>query len=424
MSSLRQSVEAFRVELKREWRFVLATFAASGTGYLGSAAAPFIVQALIEAGLSHRQAGDLGTIELTTLALGSILSTPIVAHVSHRKLAVGGACLAALGLLISMLSEAYLAMIVGRVIIGSGSALAIAGANATIAAREDAERIFAIIWTMGGGVTASISLGLPKLVAGGNYPMGFGVLLVFCLAALPFMFWIPHRPPRFANELDAGADPMSPAGRVTFADSAPASRFGAFGPAAMLVLTAIFLYSVAEQMLWQFSYELAVDAGIPGEKVGPIIGFTVAMGLVGGAFAAWLGVRWGRILPVTIGTLASVAGRWIFIEASTTEMLWVGGLLWGLGFYFVSPYQVGLAAAIDRRGRVAVASAGASNLGYGLGPSISGRIRQYQIEHELDHSMLIWVIAGATALSLLLLLPIAFRVDRALGFREKRAASQ
>lgn len=419
MSSLRQSLESFRIELKREWRFIIATFAASGTGYLGSAAAPFIVGALIEAGLSHRQAGDLGTIELTTLALGSILTTPIIPHVSHRKLAVGGVLFAALGVVISALSEAYLPMIIGRVIIGTGSALAIAGANATIAAREDAERVFAIIWTMGGAVTAALSLGLPGLVAGGNYPAGFWVLLVLCFAALPCLLWIPHRPLDLAGSSETSGDP-----RVALVDPTPAGRFGALGPAALLVLAAIFVYSIAEQMLWQFSYELAVDAGIPGEKVGPIIGFTVAMGLVGGAIAAWLGLRLGRVLPLVIGTLLSVAGRWIFIEATTADMLWVGGLLWGLGFYFVSPYQVGLAAAIDRRGRIAVASAGVSNLGYGLGPSIAGRIRQYQIEHELDHSMLIAVIAGATALSLLLLLPVAIRADRAGGSREIRAAAQ
>jgi DHA1 family inner membrane transport protein len=419
MSLLRQSAEAFRTELEREWRFIIATFAASGTGYLGSAAAPFIVEALIQAGLSHRQAGDLGTIELTTLALGTILTTPIVPHVSHRKLAVGGVLVAAMGLVISALSEAYLPMIVGRVIIGTGSALAIAGANAAIAAREDAERVFAIIWTMGGAITALLSLGLPKLVAGGNYPGGFWVLLMLCAAALPLVFWVPHQPPSLAGAGETSGDP-----RVALEDPTPAGRFGAFGPMAMLVLAAIFVYSVAEQMLWQFSYELAVDAGIPGEKVGPIIGFTVAMGLVGGAIAAWLGLRLGRSLPLVIGTLFSVAGRWIFIEATTTDMLWAGGLLWGLGFYFVSPYQIGLAAAIDRRGRVAVASAGASNLGYGLGPTIAGRIRQYQVDHELDHSMLILVIAGGTALSLLLLLPMAIRADRTGGSREICAAAQ
>ncbi len=63
MPKIRVGLDAFLVGVRREYRFVLATFAASGIGYLGSAAAPVLVNALIDAGLDHRQAGDLGAIE-------------------------------------------------------------------------------------------------------------------------------------------------------------------------------------------------------------------------------------------------------------------------------------------------------------------------------------------------------------------------
>ncbi len=46
-------LDRFLLYVKREFRFILATFAASGIGYLGSAAAPIIVQAMIDAGLDH-----------------------------------------------------------------------------------------------------------------------------------------------------------------------------------------------------------------------------------------------------------------------------------------------------------------------------------------------------------------------------------
>jgi len=421
MSTPIQSPDDLRFGLMREWRFLLATFAATGVGYLGAAGAPFIIEALIAAGLSHSQAGDLGTIELSSLALVSLLSTPFVPYVSHRKLAVSGVLVTIVGLVISATSEAYLPMILGRIGIGTGSGLAIAAANATVAAREDAERIFAIIWTLGGGITAMLGLVLPRVVADGNYPMGFLTLLVLCLAALPCVFWIPHRPPSLAEETNGDASNAKPPLEITGASST--GRFGVFGPSAILVLLGIFVYSVAEMALWQFSYELAIDAGVPGDEGGRIISFTVAMGLVGGAIAAVLGTRLGRVFPIVIGTLLSTAGRWVFIGASGAEMLWAGGLLWGLGYYFVSPYQIGLAAVLDRRGRVAVASAAAGNLGFGLGPTIAGRVRQYEIEAGLDHTTLIFVIAGSTFLSLLLFLPVAYRIDRAFRARENPASA-
>ncbi len=59
-----------------------------------------------------------------------------------------------------------------------------------------------------------------------------------------------------------------------------------------------------------------------------------------------------------------------------------------------------------------MAATGFINLGYGLGPALGGRVRQHQMDQGLDHSILVVVIAGATLLSMLLLLPVAMRLDR------------
>jgi predicted MFS family arabinose efflux permease len=117
-------------------------------------------------------------------------------------------------------------------------------------------------------------------------------------------------------------------------------------------------------------------------------------------------------MPLVVGSLLSVAGRAIYIVATTPEALATGSLLWGIGFYFVGPYQIGLAAALDRRGRVAVAATALINLGYGLGPTLGGRIRQFQLDQGLDYTILVAVIAGATLLSMLLMLPVAVKLDR------------
>jgi MFS family permease len=402
-------------QLARDWRFILATFAATGVGYLGSNVGPVIVQALIDSGMRHQQAGDLGTIELLTLAICTTLVAPVVPRVSHRKLAVGGALIAALGAAISAMSESYAAMILGRIVIGAGSGLAIAGANAAVSAREDAERIFAIIWTLGGGITVGIAVFLPLVVEGGAYGLGYCVLLLLCVAALPLVLWLPAKPQSFGTDTStlstiAGGEVPSAVGEVR--DRLSQGRAGPFGPLALLTLVGIFIYSITEQALWQFSYDIAVDHGMAYDTVRYVLGVATFAGLTGGALAAWLGLRWRRVAPLVIGCLISLAGRWLYIEATATETLVAATLLWGVGFYFVGPYQIGLAAALDRRGRVAVAAAAAVNLGYGLGPTLGGRVRQYQVDHGLDSDLLVAVIAGATALSLLFLLPAALRLER------------
>jgi predicted MFS family arabinose efflux permease len=112
-------------------------------------------------------------------------------------------------------------------------------------------------------------------------------------------------------------------------------------------------------------------------------------------------------MPIVIGSLVSVAGRWLYITSSTAEMVFLAGLLWGLGFYFVTPYQIGLLAERDRTGRLAVAAGGVGNFGYALGPAIAGRVLE-----AFDPSAFLYIVAGGTALSLVLLLPITLQLDR------------
>ncbi len=402
MSKTRLGLEPFLLGVRREYRFVLAAFAASGIGYLGSMAAPVIVNALLDAGFDHQQAGDLGTIELLALSVAAAGITPYVPIVSHRKLAVGGALMAALGFVISALSVGYTPMIVGRIATGIGSGLALSGVNAAVAAREDAERIFAIIWTMGGAITASLAMYLPRVVEGGGYPLGFGALLLLALIGLPCIFWLPHKPVAPAQPITEGAASTgSPSG------SSDPDLKTVFGPLVWTAFAGMFLYSAAEQALWNFAYNLPIEAGVDPALTAKMLAFTTIMGLAGGVIAALLGVRLGRVFPIVLGCLLSLSGRWLYISSASSSMLLLGSVLWGIGFYFISPYQIGLVAAVDRTGRAAVASAVAFNFGYAVGPGLAGRILQY-----MDREWLMMIIAASTLVSLLLFLPLAIRVDR------------
>ena len=87
--------------------------------------------------------------------------------------------------------------------------------------------MFALIWTAGGAVTAALAFGLPFVAADGNYPMGFGVLLVLCLAALPLMRWVPHSRARVNEQIEAASDASGAVG------GEPAATLGAiFTPVA------------------------------------------------------------------------------------------------------------------------------------------------------------------------------------------------
>jgi MFS family permease len=413
--TLNEKFADFRSFVACEHTFILASFAASGAGYLGSTAAPFLLDALYKSGLNYQQAGDLGMVELLTLAVVATLIGPIVPRFSHTKLAMTGCLVAAAGVATSAMSgvDNYGLMMVGRLITGCGSALAISGANAAVAAREDAERIFAIIWTMGGGITAALPLIMPRLanlefgmdsvVEGGNYRACFGLMFVGCFAFLYFVRNLPARPASLAatapsaDSGDASAE-QSAAGRLSTSDMV----LGGMALAGMLI------YSIAEMALWQFAYTVPVESsGLDEDLVAYVLSCTTFAGLSGGAIAAWLGTRVGRVIPITVGMLVNLVGQVVFLSATTPAMLWIGGVCWGLGFYFVSPFQIGLVSALDRRGRLAVASGAAMNYGYAFGPGIAGRTLE-----NLDKNALVMIIAGMTITALLLFLPLAIRVNK------------
>jgi hypothetical protein len=255
---------------------------------------------------------------------------------------------------------------------------------------------------MGGAITASLAMYLPGITEGGKYPLGFGALILLSLVGLPFIFWLPHKPVAPAQPSTDRADSTT----MTSGSSGSDLRT-VFGPLVLMTFAGMFLYSAAEQALWNFAYNLPIEAGVDPTLAARVLGFTAFMGLAGGAIAAALGVRLGRIFPIVLGCLLSVSGRWLYISSASSSTLLVGSLLWGIGFYFVSPYQIGLVAAADRTGRAAVASAAAFNFGYAVGPGLAGRILQ-----NMDREWLMMIIAGSTLVSMLLFLPLAIRVDR------------
>jgi len=49
-------------------------------------------------------------------------------------------------------------------------------------------------------------------------------------------------------------------------------RVGLFGSLALLILAGRFVYSLTEQALWQFSYDIPVDHGIAYHTVRYVLG--------------------------------------------------------------------------------------------------------------------------------------------------------
>jgi predicted MFS family arabinose efflux permease len=139
-----------------------------------------------------------------------------------------------------------------------------------------------------------------------------------------------------------------------------------------------------------------------------------------GGFLAWrLGARFGRVLPLLIGSLISVLSRFGFMLADDYTTMLAAAVSWGFGFYFISPYQMGVAATMDRTGRVAVAAGAMMNFGYAFGPGIGGAVIGY-----LGQQALLPVVVACVVLPLFMLLPVAIAQDRAARMLLRESAPE
>lgn len=385
-----------RLPTPAEAQFQIACIAAFGVGYLGSYSAAVINPwILAQTPLDEPAVGVLGSIELLLLALFSLVLAPLAPRVSYRGLAIAGCAAATFGYVLSSQTVAFGPMAAARVIMGIGAGIAIVAVNAAVAASDDPDRRFAMIYAVGGIVAAAYVVGLPLGLARWGYQGGFAICALMCLMALPFCLYLP----RHSEEL-----PQTPTGapQILAPEAAPNAL------AVVLVLGSIGIYSIGEQALWAFAGEIGVrNVGMPKESVGRILAGMTLAGTLGG-FLAWkLGARFGRALPVLIGGVASAVGRGAYMMTNDYALMIAWAVLWGLSFYFISPYQMGVAAAMDRTGRVAVAAGAMFNFGYAFGPGIGGAVIGY-----LGLPALLPVVVGCMVISMVMLLPVAVAQDR------------
>jgi predicted MFS family arabinose efflux permease len=372
-----------RIQLK----LVAAVVAAAGVGYLGANLMPVVNVALLaEAAYDERAVGLLGSFELAAVALGCLLLAPWIARISRRKLATVGALVAGCGFAIAAASETFAAIAIGRLVAGAGGGVALGAANATVASAEDPDRTFALTYLVGGFIASVLLAILPQAIEVGGYPAAFASLAGLCVMSIPFFVWLPRA-------YSAGARPVRSGASVSLA--------------AALLLGAAFLYSVTEQGLYAFSGEIGVRVGLPLDTVGPVIGAMMLAGLIGSGVASWLSTRLGRTLPIAAGFCLSALSRWGVVHASSTSEYVVMSILWGFAFFFLLPYMMGAAAALDPGGRWTTVVGAVLMLGYAVGPGTAGIVVTNLGYPIFGVFVVIFTLGG-----LALILPISLSMDR------------
>ena len=354
MSSIDLDVNASRVTPSPfdRWQTIAFGIVLTLVGYSVMVGVPVLTTAWVEQlGFSQPQAGRVAGADLGGLALGSVMSSLVMARWNRRWLAVLGIAIAMLANGLCLVVTAYEPTLWLRVLAGVGSGILTAVGVATLGGSSRPARAFNfMLFAFAFSQAAELKV-LPMLSMSGVYT----VFLMCFLICLPLLYWIPTAP--------------LPGERRSDAAVAAARRLPRYLP--WVCLAAIFFTYVNIGTYWVYIELASLDAGIDADWIGNLLVWVSLGSLVGCLIATVLSNRFGlaRPLLVTLLIMTAIVGiltleinpLHLFISLASFNVLWI----------FIDVYQMGTVAVIDRSGAFASLMPGAQGLGQIVGPYLA-----------------------------------------------------
>jgi len=264
------------------------------------------------------------------------------------------------------------------------------------AAQERPENLFAIVNAVSiayAGVFLPIA---PAIVSAWQLPGIFLSLAAIAMAAGTMIRWLPRIPAPQASTAVQGA-------RHWLATPTLSANV------IMVLIMMLFLYT-GHGAVWAYQERIGVSVGMPSHEVGKWLGASMLIcGVTGSMLARLLGMSIGRIWPQTLSLGISVVAALLLVLGATPGIFAFACGLIALSWYYGLPYQMGLLAEYDRRGRLNMIGSTMITAGAAVGPAIAA---------VLVGSMGHWtvgVLAGLCYLAgLILVLPPAIEVARGI----------
>jgi MFS family permease len=338
-------------------RRFLGTFAAIyGIGYLSYMLMPALIGSLIEGlGINEDGAGLIATTELVALAVTLLVLAPRMARMRLRTLAFTGAGLAIAGSALATLVVALPLLAASRAIAGVGMGMCIAAANAVIAASESPQRLFAGVFSIGQLQAAVLMTLIPVFTTRWAHVGGYGFVAVWFALMMCMLVWLPRD-------------------RVAAPDGSAEQERSSLGVFFLPSVVGMILVGGCDGMLWTFTERIAESLALDAQTIGLVLGGALVCGVLGAAFSAWLGERFGVVKPIAIA-LPILGACYLAVTFATTPTVYAVAQLSVLfSFGFVIPYLLGFNGSLDPKGRVMVAASGAMLAGMAIGPAVSGAI--------------------------------------------------
>lgn len=368
---------------------VLALLATAGFFYVNIMSA--IVDGLVTGlGFTNPQAGMVGAANIYGASVGSFIAVLLVRRISWRPALKGLLLLLLLLDLGSLAIRDPLVLTGVRALHGLFGGLAVGVTYSVMARTRSPDRAFGMLLLVQFGLGGLGVMFLPTLVPSHGTQVLFLSLAALSACALLATFTLPAL--AGADSADAvRAAPLPPALRAT----------------ALLALVSLFLFQAGNMALAAFIIRLGEHFHLAREFIGQALGWATWIGAAGAVLVIVMGTRFGRLRPLCVAMLLTLAGTAGFFRSDLAAVFFVANVGTAITWSFVVPYLFGMLSRLDGSGRLATLGGFVSKLGLASGPLAAG----YLLRTD-DFFPLITVAIAALALAAVAVLSAAHRIDR------------
>lgn len=317
---------------------------------------PGFVQALIQdGGFSAREAGFIASAETSGMALTAVFLMFFVTKISWRRICLVSLFLVIVGNLASIITGDFVAFCALRCLAGIGAGALIALTYGAIGMTNKPDRNFGICIMFVLTYGAFAFLAMPWL----HSTIGLAGLLVFFaslgIVAVPLVRFMPDVGEAFHEPLAARAINIG-------------------GRQKALALAAVLLFFIANFAVWSYFFRIGVTAGIQSGQASHALAISQFFGIAGAFTTALLGARLGRVIPIAIGILVSMACIACLIGPIGATTFGIVAAIYVYAWNMTHPFLFAAMASFDPKGKMVVYGVGMEYLGISLGPACAATV--------------------------------------------------
>jgi len=352
---------------------------------------PFTIGVLVEGyGFDLKTAGLYASIEIVVMSIAAMAVAPVMNKIRNSRLAITGGLIIALGNVIVAMYATSTLVVLGLMIAGVGYGFVAAAVNASVASSDEPEKVYAsgiLVYAIAGSVL-------------------FAVLPMLYLDSFPVYFWAQAVISVAAILLYARLDDSKPSQQKTDDVSASVKKSALLSPRAIALFLATFLVWTGMGLIWAVTERMGVSIGMSSQEAAYALVLSNVIGMVGGLLVKFFGESYGRAKPLFIGALVMGLS---FIGISNADLVSVftfALIVYGIAYFFLLPYIMGAAVALDSEGKVAAFNGAMPSVSAAISPALGAYLAATYSFSFAGNTAFVFAVVGG-----LLTLPCALYLD-------------